>query len=177
VTPIRATLTSTREGTLVRPARCGRLWHRPRCAWQDRVGPCDIGDDPIVVVLTENASDPHLEGLRGMASPTSSPESAPSILARARHLEPRTGHRTPGGERRRVTNGAFLRAGLIDEISLAYFRLSMGRKAHHASLIPAKSRSGSSAPRDDAGKQRGARRWSCLAPLSSSEWLREWREK
>ena len=33
-------------------------------AGQDRLGPSDIGDDPIVVVLSETVSDAHLAGLR-----------------------------------------------------------------------------------------------------------------
>ena len=44
---------------LVRPTRCGGVWHRLRRTGQDRLGAVDISDgDPIVVVLTEMVTMP-----------------------------------------------------------------------------------------------------------------------
>jgi riboflavin biosynthesis pyrimidine reductase len=63
---------------------------RGKIAW----GRSDIGGDPIVAVLTERVSDAHLAGLR---------QDGVSYIFEG------------GGG----SNGAFLRAGLIDEISLA----------------------------------------------------------
>ncbi|MBV8744283.1 MAG: RibD family protein [Xanthobacteraceae bacterium] len=82
----------------------------------------DIGGDPIVVVLTEQVSDAHLAGLRE--------DGVSYIIAGARELDLGLAldilNRELGIKRLEVngggvTNGAFLRAGLIDEISLAIF--------------------------------------------------------
>lgn len=82
-------------------------------------GRADIGGDPIVVVLTEQVSDAHLEGLRG--------EGVSYIFAGERELDlGRTLdilNRELGIERLLLeggggTNGAFLRAGLVDELQL-----------------------------------------------------------
>ena len=87
-----------------------------KIAW----GRGDIGDDPIVVVLTETVSDAHLAGLRedGVSYIFAGEEEldlglALEILNRELGLE-RLLLEGGGG-----SNGAFLRAGLIDEISLA----------------------------------------------------------
>ena len=89
----------------------------------------DIGDDPIVVVLTENVSDAHLAGLRD--------DGISYIFAGERALDLRRALDIPNRELRierlevnggGVTNGAFLRAGLIDEISLAIFPAVDGTK-------------------------------------------------
>ncbi len=86
-----------------------------KIAWGRR----DIGGDPIVVVLTEQVSDSHLDGLRR--------DGVSYIFAGERQLDLRrtleTLNRELGIERLLVeggggANGAFLRAGLIDEISL-----------------------------------------------------------
>lgn len=82
-------------------------------------GRSDIGGDPIVVVLTEQVSDAHLEGLRG--------EGVSYIFAGEREIDlARTLdilNRELGIERLLLeggggTNGAFLRAGLVDELQL-----------------------------------------------------------
>jgi riboflavin biosynthesis pyrimidine reductase len=80
----------------------------------------DIGGDPILVVLTERVSDMHLAGLRqdGVSYIFAGEqeldlELALEILNRELGLE-RLLLEGGGG-----SNGAFLRAGLIDEISLA----------------------------------------------------------
>jgi riboflavin biosynthesis pyrimidine reductase len=87
-----------------------------KIAW----GRSDIGGDPIVAVLTEAVSDAHLAGLRG--------DGVSYIFAGKRTLDLRLAlevlNRALGIERLLLegggnSNGAFLRAGLIDEISLA----------------------------------------------------------
>jgi len=87
-----------------------------KIAW----GRSDIGGDPIVVVLTEQVSDAHLTGLRG--------DGVSYIFAGEHALDLRRAldilNRELGIERLLIegggaTNGAFLRAGLIDEISIA----------------------------------------------------------
>ena len=82
-------------------------------------GRSDIGGDPIVVVLTEQVSDAHLAGLRA--------ERVSYIFAGKVELDLgltlETLNRDLGIKRLLLeggggTNGAFLRAGLVDEISL-----------------------------------------------------------
>jgi riboflavin biosynthesis pyrimidine reductase len=82
-------------------------------------GRFDIGGDPIVVVLTEQVSDAHLAGLRG--------EGVSYIFAGRSEIDLALAldilNRELGVKRLLVeggggANGAFLRAGLIDEINL-----------------------------------------------------------
>jgi riboflavin biosynthesis pyrimidine reductase len=87
-----------------------------KIAW----GRSDIGGDPIVAVLTERVSDAHLAGLRqdGVSYIFAGEQeldlgSALEILNRELALE-RLLLEGGGG-----SNGSFLRAGLIDEISVA----------------------------------------------------------
>jgi riboflavin biosynthesis pyrimidine reductase len=72
-----------------------------------------------------------------------------------------------------VTNGAFLRAGLIDEISLAIFPAVDGTKGSSSSFDSGEDEIGAAVPPaiDDACKQRGAGMRSGLAALSGSERL------
>jgi len=86
-----------------------------KIAW----GRSDIGRDPIVVVLSENVSDAHLAGLRS--------EGVSYIFAGKSQLDLGLTldilNRELGVKRLLLeggggTNGAFLRAGLIDELSL-----------------------------------------------------------
>ena len=86
-----------------------------KIAW----GRADIGGDPIVVVLTEQVSDAHLAGLRG--------EGVSYLFAGQRALDLGLAleilNRELGIERLLLeggggANGAFLRAGLVDELSL-----------------------------------------------------------
>ena len=86
-----------------------------KIAW----GRSDIGNDPIVVVLTEKVSDAHLAGLRK--------ESVSYLFAGEQELElglalellnQELGIKRLLLEGGGVTNGGFLRAGLIDELSL-----------------------------------------------------------
>lgn len=96
-----------------------------KIAW----GRGDIGDNPIVVVLTETVSDAHLAGLR--EDGVSYIFAGEQTLDLGRALD--TLNRELGIERLEIngggiTNGAFLRAGLIDEISLAIFPALDGAK-------------------------------------------------
>jgi riboflavin biosynthesis pyrimidine reductase len=96
-----------------------------KIAW----GRGEIDNDPIVVVLTESISDAHLAGLRedGVSYIFAGEQAVD--LGRALDIL----NRELGIERLEVngggvTNGAFLRAGLIDEISLAVFPAVDGTK-------------------------------------------------
>jgi riboflavin biosynthesis pyrimidine reductase len=87
-----------------------------KIAW----GRSDIGGDPIVVLLTKQVSDAHLAGLRA--------DGVSYIFAGERELDLALAlailSRELGIERLLIegggkSNGSFLRAGLIDEISLS----------------------------------------------------------
>ncbi len=86
-----------------------------KIAW----GRADIGGDPIVAVLTEEVSDAHLAGLRA--------DGVSYVFAGKRELDLplmlETLNRELGVKRLLlegggITNGAMLRAGLVDEVSL-----------------------------------------------------------
>ena len=86
-----------------------------KIAW----GRSDIGGDPIVVVLTEQVADAHLEALRG--------EGVSYLFAGQHELDLplllETLNRELGVKRLLLegggrANGSFLRAGLVDELSL-----------------------------------------------------------
>jgi riboflavin biosynthesis pyrimidine reductase len=87
-----------------------------KIAW----GRSDIGGDPIVVVLTEQVSDAHLAGLRrDGVSYVFAGECRLDLALALEVLNRELGIDKlliEGGGR---TNGSFLRAGLIDEMSLA----------------------------------------------------------
>ena len=96
-----------------------------KIAW----GRSDIGGDPVVAVLTEQVPDAHLAGLRR--------DGVSYIFAGARELDLGLAleilHRELGIERLLLeggggSNGAFLRAGLIDEISLVICPVVDGAK-------------------------------------------------
>jgi riboflavin biosynthesis pyrimidine reductase len=98
-------------------------------------GRADIGGDPIVAVLTNQVSDAHLAGLRE--------DGVSYIFAGARELDfnlalkvlnREFGIKRPEVNGGGLTNGAFLRAGLIDEISLAIFPAVEGTKGSSSSL-------------------------------------------
>jgi riboflavin biosynthesis pyrimidine reductase len=96
-----------------------------KIAW----GRTDIDDDPIVAVLTEKVSDAHVVGLRqdGVSYIFAGAQDLDLGLALeilSRELGIRRVLLEGGG----VTNGAFLRAGLIDELSLAIFPAADGAK-------------------------------------------------
>ena len=86
-----------------------------KIAW----GRSDIGGDPIVVVLCETVSDAHLTGLRGegvsyIFAGTSELDLALTLQILNRELGVKRLLLEGGGG----TNGAFLRAGLVDELNL-----------------------------------------------------------
>ena len=82
-------------------------------------GRAEIGGDPIVVVLTENVADSHLAGLRDegvsyIFAGKSEIDLALTLDILGRELGVKRLLVEGGG----VANGAFLRAGLIDELNL-----------------------------------------------------------
>jgi riboflavin biosynthesis pyrimidine reductase len=86
-----------------------------KIAW----GRSEIGGDPIVVVLTEGVSDAHLAGLRSEGvsyffAGKSKLDLALALAILNRELGVKRLLLEGGGG----TNGAFLRAGLIDELNL-----------------------------------------------------------
>ena len=96
-----------------------------KIAW----GRSDIGGDPIVVVLSEQVSDAHLAGLR--AEPVSYIFAGKHEIDLGLALE--ILNRELGIKRLLLeggggSNGAFLRAGLVDEISLAILPAVDGAK-------------------------------------------------
>ena len=105
---------------MVDPARCRRLGialdARGKIAW----GRSEIGGDPIVAVLTERVSDAHLAGLRqdGVSYVFAGEHELDLGLA-LEILNREVGIERLLLERGGGSNGSFLRAGLIDEISLA----------------------------------------------------------
>lgn len=86
-----------------------------KIAW----GRSDIGGDPIVVVLTEQVSDAHLAGLRadGVSYVFAGKDELDVPLA-LEMLNRELGIKRLLLEGGGVTNGALLRAGLVDEVSL-----------------------------------------------------------
>lgn len=83
-------------------------------------GRSDIGGDPIVVVLTEQVSDAHLQGLRSenisyVFAGKDTIDLALALEVLNRELGIRRLLLEGGG----TANGGFLRAGLVDEISIA----------------------------------------------------------
>ncbi len=86
-----------------------------KIAW----GRSDIGGDPIVVVLTEDVSDAHLAGLRSDGvSYVFAGKSKLDLPFALEILNGDLGVKRLLLEGGGSTNGAFLRAGLIDELSL-----------------------------------------------------------
>jgi riboflavin biosynthesis pyrimidine reductase len=87
-----------------------------KIAW----GRADIGGDPIVVVLCERVPDAHLEGLRGEGvSYIFAGQHEVDLGLALQLLNHELGIKRlllEGGGR---ANGSFLRAGLVDELSLA----------------------------------------------------------
>ena len=87
-----------------------------KIAW----GRSDIGGDPIIVVLTEQVSDAHLEGLRaeGVSYFFAGKHEVDLALV-LEILNRELGIKRLLLEGGGGSNGAFLRAGLVDELSLA----------------------------------------------------------
>ena len=86
-----------------------------KIAW----GRSDIGGDPIVVVLSETVSDAHLAGLRGEGvSYIFAGESRLDLASTLDILNRELGVKRLLLEGGGGANGAFLRAGLVDELHL-----------------------------------------------------------
>ncbi|TAI63034.1 RibD family protein [Bradyrhizobium sp. Leo170] len=110
-------------------------------------GRSDIGNDPIVVVLTDDVSDAHLAGLRseGISYVFGGKKQLDLPLtldALNRELGVKRLLLEGGG----VTNGAFLRAGLVDEVSLILFPSVDGAKGAPAVFDSLENEHGRSAP-------------------------------
>jgi riboflavin biosynthesis pyrimidine reductase len=114
-----------------------------KIAW----GRTDIGGDPIVVVLSEQVTDAHLAGLRE--------DGISYIFAGASELDIELAldilNRELGIKRLEVnggglTNAAFLRAGLIDEISAVIFPVVDGTKGSASVFDSGEDEIGTAAP-------------------------------
>lgn len=114
-----------------------------KIAW----GRSEIGGDPIVIVLSEQVSDAHLAGLRA--------ESVSYIFAGETELDLGLAleilNRELGVERLLLeggggTNGAFLRAGLVDEISLILCPAVDGAKGAPSVFDSSEAEAGQRAP-------------------------------
>jgi len=82
-------------------------------------GRADIGGDPIVVVLTESVTDGHLAGLRGEGvSYVFAGKSEIDLALTLEILNRELGVKRLLLEGGGTANGAFLRAGLVDELNL-----------------------------------------------------------
>jgi riboflavin biosynthesis pyrimidine reductase len=144
------------------PARTGRSYPRePWFARRDAAaygivldahgkiawGRADIGGDPIVAVLSERVSAAHLAGLRD--------DGVSYVFAGKRELDLRLALETLNRELRieRLlieggggANGAFLRAGLIDEISLVIVPAVDGAKGAPSVFDSSDEDAGAAAP-------------------------------
>lgn len=144
------------------PERADRVY--PRAAWFARRdaaaygivldaegkivwGRAEIGGDPIVAVLTERVSDAHLAGLQG--------DGVSYIFAGARDIDLSLAldilNRELGIERLLMeggggANGALLRAGLIDELSLVILPAVDGAKGAPSVFDSSAADAGAPAP-------------------------------
>jgi riboflavin biosynthesis pyrimidine reductase len=119
------------------------LDERGKIVW----GRSDIGNDPIVVVLSEEVLDAHLAGLRSegisyVFGGKKELDLALTLEVLNRELGVKRLLLEGGG----VTNGAFLRAGLVDEVSLILFPTVDGAKGAPAVFDSVESERGRSAP-------------------------------
>ena len=134
-----------------------------RIAW----GRSDIGGDPIVVALTGQVSDAHLAGLRK--------DGVSYFFAGERELDLGAAleflNRELGVERLLIeggglNNGAFLRAGLVDEISLAICPAVDGGKGAPSVFDSTERDAGLRAPVTDMSLE------SCETLEGGAVWLR-----
>ena len=116
---------------------------RGKIAW----GRAEIGGDPIVAVLTETVSDAHLAGLREDGVSYIFAGECQLDLGRALAIvKEELGIKRLALNGGGVTNGSFLRAGLIDEISLAIFPAVDGAKGASCGFDSHDAEAGATAP-------------------------------
>ena len=134
-----------------------------KIAW----GRADIGGDPIVVVLTEQVPDSHLAGLHG--------DGVSWIFAGRQQVDLALALEILNGElgiERLLleggggANGAFLRAGLVDEISLAIVPAVDGAKGAPSVFDSNDAETGVRAPLESMTLQR------CETLDDGAVWLR-----
>lgn len=114
-----------------------------KIAW----GRADIGGDPIVVVLTERVSDAHLAGLRGDGvSYIFAGKTDLDLGLALEHLNSELGIKRLLLEGGGGANGAFLRAGLVDEISLIVWPAVDGAKGAPSAFDSSEAEAGQRAP-------------------------------
>jgi riboflavin biosynthesis pyrimidine reductase len=110
-------------------------------------GRSDIGGDPIIAVLSENVSDAHLAGLRQDGVSYIFAGKAQLDLGLALEILNRElGVKRLLLEGGGIANGAFLRAGLVDEISLILCPAVDGAKGAPSVFDSSVSDAGRSAP-------------------------------
>jgi riboflavin biosynthesis pyrimidine reductase len=110
-------------------------------------GRADIGGDPIVVVLTEQVSDAHLAGLRSEGvSYVFAGKSEIDLALTLEILNRELGVKRLLLEGGGGANGAFLRAGLIDEFHLILFPAVDGAKGAPAVFDSTEAEAGQRAP-------------------------------
>ncbi|KAB0681476.1 dihydrofolate reductase family protein [Aureimonas leprariae] len=110
-------------------------------------GRADIGGDPIVVLLTEQVSDDHLAGLAADGvSYIFAGEREVDFAAALDTLNRELGIRRLLVEGGGTINGAFLRAGLVDEVSLAICPALDGAKGAPSVFDSRQAIDGPSAP-------------------------------
>ncbi|MHB8284825.1 MAG: RibD family protein [Caulobacteraceae bacterium] len=114
-----------------------------KIAW----GRADIGGDPIVVVLTKAVSDAHLAGLReDGVSYIFAGETEIDLAATLETLNRELGIKRLLVEGGGGANGAFLREGLIDEISLVVCPAVDGAKGAPSVFDSSEADAGKPAP-------------------------------
>jgi riboflavin biosynthesis pyrimidine reductase len=114
-----------------------------KIAW----GRSDIGGDPIVVVLSKQVSDAHLAGLRrDGVSYFFAGDTSLDLAAVLETLNRELGVRRLLIEGGGGANGAFLRAGLIDELSLVICPAVDGAKGAPSIFDSREADAGQSAP-------------------------------
>lgn len=130
-------------------------------------GRSEIGGDPIVVVLTEQVSDAHLAGLRA--------DGVSYCFAGRKELDLAAAlaflHRELGVRRLLIeggggSNGSFLRAGLIDEVSLALCPAVDGAKGAPSVFDSTDAETGMRAPLTEMSLE------SCEVLEEGAVWLR-----
>ena len=114
-----------------------------KIAW----GRSDIGGDPIVMVLSERVSDAHLAGLRSEGvSYIFTGESQLDLALALDILNRELGVKRLLLEGGGGTNGAFLRAGLVDELSLVLCPAVDGAKGAPSVFDSTETEAGQRAP-------------------------------